>query len=333
MADQVDEQPQQAIAIDWEEESALGDDAASETATLRSSIYNYVYENGRRYHSFRQGAYWGPNDEEAQDNLDLFHHIFALSLGGRLHLAPLDNPQRVLDIGTGTGIWAIEFGDTYPSAHVIATDLSPIQPDLVPPNVEFQIDDFTEEWTFKPSSFDFIHARSLYGCVADYQALYAEVLKALKPGAWFEQAEISVVPKSDDGSIDGTYLEQWGKLAIECGEKFGKSFAIAEDSEHEFRKAGFENIEYKTFKWPIGTWPKDPMYKTIGAYNRMGWEDGIEGWAMFLFTNYLKWQKEEVQVLIAGIRKNLRDPNLHGWQNISICYGQKPMNPAPTQES
>jgi methylase of polypeptide subunit release factors len=31
-------------------------------------------------------------------------------LQGKLHLAPLDNPQEVLDLGTGTGIWAIEFG-------------------------------------------------------------------------------------------------------------------------------------------------------------------------------------------------------------------------------
>lgn len=31
-------------------------------------------------------------------------------LKGKLHLAPLDNPQEVLDLGTGTGIWAIDFG-------------------------------------------------------------------------------------------------------------------------------------------------------------------------------------------------------------------------------
>jgi ubiquinone/menaquinone biosynthesis C-methylase UbiE len=30
---------------------------------------------------------------------------------GKLHLAPIgDHPQRILDIGCGTGIWAIEMG-------------------------------------------------------------------------------------------------------------------------------------------------------------------------------------------------------------------------------
>jgi hypothetical protein len=123
--------------------------------------------------------------------------------------------------------------------------------------------------------------------VADYDTLYGEVYNALKPGAYFEQAEISVSPKSDDGSIRGTYMEGWGPLALECGEKFGKSFHIAEDTEVLMNKAGFVNVTYQTFKWPIGTWPKNSKLKQIGAYNRLGWEDGMEGWAMFLFTNHL----------------------------------------------
>src|SRR5437762_14320573 len=39
------------------------------------------------------------------------HTMMVLALGGKLHLAPIgDSPQRILDIGTGTGIWAIEMG-------------------------------------------------------------------------------------------------------------------------------------------------------------------------------------------------------------------------------
>ena len=45
-----------------------------------------------------------------------------------LHLAPLENPRRILDIGTGTGIWAIQMADDYPDCTVIGTDLSPVQP-------------------------------------------------------------------------------------------------------------------------------------------------------------------------------------------------------------
>ena len=47
---------------------------------------------------------------------------------GHLHLAPLHNPPRVLDVGTGTGIWAIEMGEQYPDSEVYGVDLSPVQP-------------------------------------------------------------------------------------------------------------------------------------------------------------------------------------------------------------
>ena len=77
----------------------------SETTSLASSVFNYEYENGRRYHSYKAGQYFAPNDEREQERLDLLHHIQSMVLGGELHKAPVQNPQRVLDIGTGTGMW------------------------------------------------------------------------------------------------------------------------------------------------------------------------------------------------------------------------------------
>jgi SAM-dependent methyltransferase len=104
--------------------------------------------------------------------------MFNLILDGRLYLAPIgENPQRVLDVGTGTGIWAIDFADQHPSAQVIGTDLSPVQPTEVPPNLHFEVDDCTLEWLYTKESFDFIHARVLCGCIADWPAFYKEVLK------------------------------------------------------------------------------------------------------------------------------------------------------------
>jgi 16S rRNA G527 N7-methylase RsmG len=35
------------------------------------------------------------------------HHLWLLTLHDQLFLAPLKDPKRILDIGTGTGLWAM----------------------------------------------------------------------------------------------------------------------------------------------------------------------------------------------------------------------------------
>ncbi|TAQ88910.1 hypothetical protein B7494_g2764 [Chlorociboria aeruginascens] len=110
-----------------EKNSTFGEDDTT-TTSLSDSDYDYQYENGRRYHAFQAGQYLQPNDNMEQERLDLLHHICQMIKNDALHLSPLQNPQRILDIGTGTGIWAIDIADQYPSAEVIGLDLRPSQP-------------------------------------------------------------------------------------------------------------------------------------------------------------------------------------------------------------
>jgi ubiquinone/menaquinone biosynthesis C-methylase UbiE len=43
--------------------------------------------------------------------VDIQNHHFRITFDGRQYFAPgADSAKRVLDVGTGTGIWAIEFG-------------------------------------------------------------------------------------------------------------------------------------------------------------------------------------------------------------------------------
>jgi hypothetical protein len=90
-------------------DEAYETDANSATSTsLSSSARDYAFENGRRYHKFREGQYNFPNDEPEQAREDMKHAMVINLCGGKLHYAPLENPQHMIDLGTGTGIWAID---------------------------------------------------------------------------------------------------------------------------------------------------------------------------------------------------------------------------------
>lgn len=111
------EQAEEGIeANDFTSDDDLGyesDSASSTSASLASSARNFIYENGRRYHSFREGSYSFPNDDREQDREDLKHAMYLKLFNGTLHFAPLDGESKLnaIDLGTGTGIWAIDCED------------------------------------------------------------------------------------------------------------------------------------------------------------------------------------------------------------------------------
>ncbi|XMA16071.1 hypothetical protein WAI453_008862 [Rhynchosporium graminicola] len=88
-----------------------------------TDVCSYTDHNGRTYNGWMAGAYSLPNDGEEQDRQDFIHHIYRLILDSRLGLAPIVYPRYVLDIATGTGIWAIEFAKEHPDTLVYGTDL------------------------------------------------------------------------------------------------------------------------------------------------------------------------------------------------------------------
>lgn len=151
------------------------------STSLSSSVRDYLFENGRRYHRFREGRYNFPNDEPEQDREDMKHACVKMLCQEQLYFAPIDDelnpPQNILDIGTGTGIWAIEMGDQFPSANVLGIDLSPIQPEWVPANVHFLVDDAESEWVHPPDYFDYIHTRHTVMAIKDWPKLYRTALE------------------------------------------------------------------------------------------------------------------------------------------------------------
>ncbi|KAF5541138.1 methyltransferase [Fusarium napiforme] len=196
-----------------DDDSAIGDDAASSTASINSSIMAYRTENGRTYHAFRESInYVLPNDSSEQERLDLQHHLFTLTLGGKLFLSPIGDTKhlsRALDAGTGTGVWAIDFPEAHPETqaqHLISRFTSILtltghryrsqshstkfvrlptsqfgastDKYSLPTNLQFQVDDLGDEWTFT-YLFDFISARMMTGSIGDFPKFFNQSFDAL----------------------------------------------------------------------------------------------------------------------------------------------------------
>jgi len=118
--------------------------------------------------------------------------------------------------------------------------------------------------------------------------LYLFQHRHLQPGGYIEQAEMSVVAKSDDGSIvPGDMWSQLATLAVESSERFGKPLQIADKMASWIADAGFEEVTETKFNWPLGPWSSDPKLKEIGKWNQYHWEEGMEGWTLALFTRVM----------------------------------------------
>ncbi|KAI1161684.1 S-adenosyl-L-methionine-dependent methyltransferase [Nemania serpens] len=325
-----DEQDAEEEELVYEDgDSALGDDAASTTASLSASILEYRTFHGRTYHSLQGTAeHWTPNDDAHLESMDCVHHCLTLLLDNKLYLAPItEGPIKVLDVGCGTGIWAIDFADIHAEAEVIGTDISPSQPEWVPPNLKFEIEDCTQSWTYPPNNFDFIHLRYLYGSISDWDGLYAQAFRACKPGGWVEAVDPSVNLRSDDGSVrEGTAFYDWGRLFNEASSKLGRSMSMVDDGSTpvSFKKAGFVDVRSRTFKLPATAWPKDPRLQQLGAFSQLAMEQDLDGYAMYLFTNALGWSAQQVTVFLARVRKEMRDLRIQPYFLIEVVYGRKP---------
>jgi ubiquinone/menaquinone biosynthesis C-methylase UbiE len=102
------------------------------------------------------------NDDEEISRLHSLHFLAQGTFGANV-LAPI-NPDAttIVDVGAGSGRWAIEVAQQFDKTKVIGIDLSPVRPAGVPENCEFRLADLTTGLNFPDESVDLIHSR--YGC-------------------------------------------------------------------------------------------------------------------------------------------------------------------------
>ncbi|KAJ4289308.1 hypothetical protein N0V88_007059 [Collariella sp. IMI 366227] len=314
---------------------------ASSTNSLSASIWEYRTHLGRTYHSdIGKAEHWIPNDEQQLESMDMHHgtseltaghshHACTLLLEGKLYLAPIDKEKvrDVLDIGTGTGIWAVDFADTHPDAEVVGTDITPIQETWVPPNLRFELEDAnSENFSFKTDFFDFVHLRGMVGTIADWPKFYREAYRVCKPGGWIEHHDEAAEWYAYDAEIsEKSAMGQWGRVFAEGGKRFGRTFRVVQEDVQRkgMEEAGFVDIVVKDFKVPLGSWPTDPKQRELGFWARRVIEVDLDGFVNYMWGAVMGWSAVEIQVYIAHLRKEMKEP-LKTWYPHRIVYGRKP---------
>ncbi|KAL1847931.1 hypothetical protein Plec18170_008344 [Paecilomyces lecythidis] len=203
--------------------------------------------------------------------MDMQHHLLKTIHGGRIFFAPIDDPARILDIGTGSGIWPIEMGtynpsyghivcvcveifvnpfmfldinqlrpsaSIFPGAHITGTDLSPVQPTEVPENVHFLVDDATErDWLWNPNHFDLIHTAMMTGSLPSFKDVMRKAFIHLKPGGYLECHEVDPKPLCDDGTMPPENPEGHSEYAFHDWFDYNERSSRLSDPPRQFRIA------------------------------------------------------------------------------------------------
>ena len=148
--------------------------------------------------------------------------------------------------------------DEFPNASVYGVDLSPIQPDWVPTNCQFQVDDYEDEWTWREDEkFDYIHGRALSGTSSDWARFYQKVRQHLKPGGWVEMQEYDAWIFSDDDSCKrAPWTMEWVEKLDGASKMFGKQINVAKYHKQWMIDAGFEDVKEQVHR--VSPPPKPP---------------------------------------------------------------------------
>jgi len=314
----------------FSDEGADFGDGYSSLTSLSSSIVRGVEENGRTYASYGREEYGAPMDEQEMDRIDMAHAKYFILLDKKRLLAPIGpNPQKVLDLACGTGIWSIDFADEHPSADVTGVDIAPIQPKWMSPNCHFEIDDIEQTWTWKQDSFDYIFARDLLLCIRDWPRLVNQCFKHLKPGGWLEFQCIQGLLRCDDGTLpEDCQFSEYDRLLRQAASAFGTPLEDPARYAGCFEDAGFENVTEKIFKMPTSPWPKDPRLRLVGAFEQDNLVGNLDGISMRVFQKGLGWTADETSVFLAGVRKDIRNRKFHSYYPFYVVYAQKPLTEA-----
>ncbi|KAJ0330244.1 hypothetical protein COL5a_003303 [Colletotrichum fioriniae] len=172
----------------------------------------------------------------------------------------------------------------------------------------------------------------------------------IAPGGYLELLENQVDPVSDDGTLPKeSSIHKYINLIRSGSKKMGRLFVDVSTLESLLVKAGFVDVELRIFKWPMNGWPKDEKYeqfndtflrlslkppfhwvtkhvsyKKLGLWCHENFFGALEAVCMALLTRVHGWTRDEVDIFLIDVRRDLKNRSYHAYFPIYSVVGRKP---------
>ncbi|KAK1992470.1 hypothetical protein LX36DRAFT_644705 [Colletotrichum falcatum] len=244
-----------------------------------------------------------PIDDRICDWIDICHKTFQI---GRAKPSSASERRavKILDVNTGTGIWAIDAAKSNPGSTVIGIDTDRLHPRKHVSNVVFRsVDKIEGPWTQRevPEEFDFVHSRLVYPIPRNLDRLYRSCFDALSKGGILELEQMNWDICSDDDTIPPhSSLVEWVNV-LKGVEQTGY-----EGTKTILEGIGFVDVAFEKIKLPINPGRMTYAEDDIGL-----WFNSVLN--KLLEVTRLRWSGSRNNILESQVEQEIQSLRIHAY--------------------
>ncbi|KAG8955189.1 hypothetical protein FRC04_009647 [Tulasnella sp. 424] len=285
---------------------------------------NLTISNGRSFQELND-AYMLPTDSSEHSRLDLQHEAVKLMLGGSIYQAPelvkaalssRENlKRRVLDVGAGSGKWAIDMAEEFPHVDVLGIDL--VLPNVLtdssrprPSNCSFRVADANKDMGKIDFTYDLIQLRCVGTGIHDWDLFLFEAARVLRPGG------ILLLVGANPQLVDGN----------------GKIIPLQKPGDEGIleNNPNYSNVQIQEILAPVGPWPNNlsDTKRKLAETMQQNYLDILPAFKAMLLRDK-RFPEEFVDNLAEGAMKEIRElsPAAHGYSKWVFTAAVRTENP------